>query len=62
MRENGWWHRFLQRAEPAADGPADPFATWERQLTPAANHRELAGRLVIGVLLGLLWVAERPDR
>lgn len=52
MRDSRW-DRPDER-EPAAD-PADPFATWERQLTtPATNRRELVGRLLIGVLLGFL--------
>lgn len=53
MTDFGWWHRFQQRAELAAD----PFATWERQLTPARGRRELASRLLIGVLLGFLLTA-----
>jgi hypothetical protein len=57
MRDVGWWHRIQQRVEPGAVDPADPFATWERQLTPAMDRHELARRLVIGVLLGFLLTA-----
>lgn len=57
MGDFGWWRRFGQRAAPAPADPADPFATWERPLAPATHRREVAGRLVIGVLLGFLLTA-----